>query len=466
MSSANSSQIALDEFVNDPVLLSLIDQAMVGNQELKILEQDIRIANNEIMARRGAYMPFASLFARAGLEKHSLYTPLGAAEDQLTAPGGRLFPTPLPNFLIAADVSWQIDIWRELRNARDSATLQYLGTGEGRNYVVTRLIADIAENYFELLALDNRLQTLDRTIELQRQSRELAEAKKEAARGTELAVQRFQADVRKNQSEKLIILQDIIETENRINFLVGRYPQPVERMSADFLDLQLCPLDVGVPYQLLQNRPDIRQAEREMQAAGLDVLVARARFYPQLNIRAGVGYEAFNPKYLFITPESLVYNAFGDLVAPLINRAAIKADYLTANAQQLQSVYNYQRVVLNAFTEVTNRINKVENYTRSITLKRQQLQALENSVASANDLFQNARAEYVEVLLAQRDLQEARLELIEAKMQQLSAIVSTYQALGGGLQRSAPQQGMIPSPPPAEASAMEVLPTPDGVKDP
>ena len=111
--------------------------------------------------------------------------------------------------------------------------LRYFATGEGRNYVVTRLVAEIAENYYELMALDKRLETLDKIIALQEQSLEIAKAKKEAARGTELAVQRFQAEVRKNQSEKLIVKQEIIEVENRINFLLGRFPQPVERMSAE-----------------------------------------------------------------------------------------------------------------------------------------------------------------------------------------------------------------------------------------
>ena len=118
-----------------------------------------------------------------------------------------------------------------------------------------------------------------------------------------------------------------------------------------------------MPPQLLQNRPDIRQAERELAAAGLDVRVARANFFPKLIITAGVGYEAFNTKYLFLTPESLIYNVAGDLVAPLINKSAIKADYFNANARQLQAVYEYQRVVLNAFTEVINRVSKVQNYS-------------------------------------------------------------------------------------------------------
>ncbi len=429
----NSSQVSINEFFEDPTLTGLIDLGLAGNQELLILAQDIQIANNEILARRGAYLPFLTIGGGAGLAKPSFFTPRGAVEDQLLAANGQGFPTPLPNFLTAVDLSWQIDIWRQLRNARDAATLRYLGTTEGWNYVVTRLVAEIAENYFGLMALDKRLENLDRTIALQEQSLEMAIAKKAAARGTELAVQRFQAEVRKNQSEKLIVLQEIIEVENRINFLVGRFPEPVERNSDDFFELELQTLRVGLPAELLANRPDIRQAERELEAAGLDILVAKANFFPKLIISSGVGFEAFNPRYLFNSPESLIYNAAGDLVAPLINRKAIQAEYMNANARQLQAVYNYQRVVLNAYTEVINRMSKVENYRVSIEIKKQQLEALEASVSSASRLFQAARAEYMDVLFAQRDLMDARMVLIETKRQQLSAVVNTYQALGGGL---------------------------------
>jgi outer membrane protein TolC len=147
---------------------------------------------------------------------------------------------------------------------------------------------------------------------------------------------------------------------------------------------------------------------------------------------AGVGYEAFNAKYLFFTPESLIYNVAGGLVAPLVNRSAIRADYLNANAQQLQAIYEYQRTTLNAFTEVINRVSKVQNYTQAIQLKKQQLESLEQAVDVADKLFQNARVEYLDVLIAQRDRNDARIVLIDTKREQLEAIVYTYQALGGG----------------------------------
>src|SRR4029077_14492059 len=121
---------------------------------------------------------------------------------------GRLLPNPLPDYLFGLNLFWQLDIWRELRNTRDAAAQRHLGATERRNYFVTHLVAEIAEHYYRLMALDKRLETLDQIIALQEQSLEISKAKKEAGRGTELAVQRFQAEVRKNQSEKLIVKQE------------------------------------------------------------------------------------------------------------------------------------------------------------------------------------------------------------------------------------------------------------------
>ena len=431
----NSSQVPIEEFFGDPLLIGLLDQAMAGNQELRILNEEIQIANNDIWRKSGAYLPMIGLGSFAGLAKPSLFTPGGASEAQLLTPNGGHFPSPLPDFMGNVNLSWQVDIWRQLRNARDAATLRYLGTTEGRNYTVTLLVAEIADKYFLLMALDKRIENLNRIIALQQDSLEKAAAKKLFAQETELAVSRFRAEIRRNQAEKLIVQQQIVQTENRINFLCGRFPQPVERNSDKFFELTLHALSLGVPSELLLNRPDIRKAELELQAAGLDILVTRANFYPKVFISSGVGWEAYNMKYLFTTPDSLIYNVAGDLLVPLINKRAIQADYRDANARQLQALYDYQRTILEAFTEVINNVTKVQNYSQSIEYKKQQLESLETAVDVAGKLFQFARIDYIDVLFAQRDLRDARTQLIDTKQEQLAAIAYTYQALGGGLIR-------------------------------
>lgn len=428
----NAALLGWHDFFDDSDLSALISQAMTGNQELKILAENIQIANNQVLARSGAYRPFLSFGAGVGVDKPSLFTPLGTAERQLDPLPGVGFPDPRPEFLVAANLSWQLDIWNKLHNAQYAACLRYLGTRDGWNYVVTRMVSEVAENYYELLALDNQMATLDATIQLQEKSLETSKAMMEQARGNQLAVQRFQAEVRKNQSQKLIIQQQIVEAENRINFLLGRYPQPVQRSTVNYIDLNLQALNVGVPSDLLRNRSDVRQAERELRAAGLDIKVARANFYPALTLTGGLGYEAFNPKYLFWTPDALIYNLAGGLVAPLVNKRAIQAEYKDANARQLQAVYDYQRTILQAYTEVTNYMTKVENYRKSIVDKKEQLNALISSIDSATALFQNAEGQYLDVLLAQRDMNQAKMELIETKQEQLTAVVDAYQALGGG----------------------------------
>jgi outer membrane protein TolC len=183
---------------------------------------------------------------------------------------------------------------------------------------------------------------------------------------------------------------------------------------------------------LLANRPDIKRAELDLAAARLDIKVARAQFYPSLGISAAFGYNAFNPSYLLRTPESMLYSVAGDLVAPLVNKNAIKATYYSANARQIQAVYNYERTILNAYIEVANQLSKINNLQSSYDLKTKEVDALMLSITISNDLFKSARADYMEVLLTQRDALESKFELIETKKAQMNAMVNIYQALGGG----------------------------------
>lgn len=428
----SSARINWREFFQDPYLTALLDTAVVNNKEVNSLLQRIKIAQNEIQVRKGEYLPFVHAGFGAEIEKVGRFTRNGAVEERLEIEDGREFPDPLGNIQLGLYASWELDIWKKLRNSRQVAVLEYLAGVEGKNFLITNLVAEVADAYYELLALDNQLDNLEQNIGIQQDALEAIRLLQQAARANSLAVKRFEAEVQKNQSEIYKLQQQIVETENRINFLLGRTPQPIARSTEDFLALTPAPVASGLPAQLLTNRPDIRQAELELAAAELNIQVARANFYPSLGLKAGMGYQAFNPKFLLNTPESLLFSLAGDAVAPLINRNAIEAEFNSAGAEQVQAVYEYEQTILNAYREVVNQLSNIENLANNYRLKSQQVAALTESIDIANQLFQSARADYLEVLLTQREALEAKMELIETKKEQLTATVDLYKALGGG----------------------------------
>lgn len=430
----NSAQIPWNQFFNDSNLIALIDTALVNNQELNIAMQEIEMERNEIKAKQGEYLPFLNVGAGAGLEKSGEYTRMGALEKNNQIDPGKPNPEVIQDYIIGANVSWEVDIWKKLRNAKKSQVFRYLASNEGRNFMITRLVAEISYSYYELLALDNQLDILQQNIQIQKNALQIVRLQKQAGEVTELAVLRFEAEVAKNQSRLYYIHQRIVETENRINFLVGRFPQPVVREHSQFLQMMPDSIHSGIPSQLLANRPDIRQAEFGLASAKLDIKVAKANFYPSLKITAGVGYNAFNPQFLVLTPQSMIYSMAGELMAPVINRKAIKANYLNANAKQIKAVYNYERAVLNGFVDVTNGMARITNLKSSYDYKAQQVDALTRSISISTTLFKSARADYMEVLLTQRDALESKMELVEIKQQQMNAVVNMYQVLGGGWQ--------------------------------
>lgn len=428
---ANSAFRNWKEYFSDPNLVALIDSALTKNQELNITLQEIEISRNEIRARKGEYLPFLGLRGAAGVEKTGRYTRNGAVEHNLEMKPGTEFPEPLPDFLFGASASWEVDIWKKLRNAKKSAVSRYLASVEGRNFMITNLIAEIAESYYELMALDNLLGIIDKNIETQSNALKVVKQQKEAAKVTQLAVNRFEAQLLNTKNLQYEIKQKITETENHINFMTGGFSKAVPRNSGTFDQLTINSIQSGIPSQLLANRPDIRQAEFKLAAAKLDVKVARARFYPSLGISANVGFQAFNPAFL-VNPKSILYNLAGDLMAPLVNRNAIQAAYSTSKAQQIQAVYSYEQTILNAYVDVLNQLAKLDNYSESYKTKSQQVDILMQSIGIANNLFNSARADYAEVLLTQREALESKMELIEIKLKQMNAKVNIYRALGGG----------------------------------
>lgn len=428
--STNIASVKWRQYFTDPYLIAIIDSALKNNQELNIALREIEIDKNEIQARKGEYLPFVNLGGVVGVEKTGRYTWDGLSEEDLKA-NPEKGPKYIGDFRTGFYASWELDVWKKLRNAKKSAVVKYYSTIEGRNFMVTNMISEIASSYYELLALDNMMSILQQNIDLQKNALQMVKLEKEAAKVSQLAVNRFDAQLLHTQNLQYDIQQQIVETENKINFLAGRFSKHVARTSTALNDIPIEMIQAGIPSQLLLNRPDIRQAELRLAASKLDVQVARANFYPSFRLTAGTGFTAFNPGFIF-SPESLLYNIAGDAVGPLINKNGIKAAYKNANEKQIISAYEYERTILSAFIEVANHLSLIENYKKSYETKSKEVEILNQSVDISNKLFISSKADYIEVLLTQREALDSRIELIETKLKQLQANVNIYRSLGGG----------------------------------
>ncbi|MBL0310440.1 MAG: efflux transporter outer membrane subunit [Bacteroidetes bacterium] len=425
----NSANVKWRVYFTDSNLIALIDTALKNNQELNITMQEIAIARSEVRAKKGEYLPYGSIGLNGGVDRSGKYTWNGQSEEDWK--GNHSKPKYIGDFMLGVAFSWELDVWKKLRNAKNAALARYLGSIEGKNFMVTNLISEIANSYYELVALDNQLVIISKNIEIQQNALQIVRQQKDAARVTQLAVNRFEAQLLNTQNLQYEIQQQAVETENKINFLTGRFPKPVLRNDLSFNSRVFDSISTGIPSQLLENRPDIRQAEQELAAAKLDVKVAKANFFPSFRISAAVGLQAFNPAVWF-RPQSILYNFFADMMAPLLNRNAIRAGYLSSRAKQVQAVYNYEQTILKAYMEVVNQFSGIDKYTKSFETKSSEVEILTQSVAVSDNLFRSARADYMEVLLTQREALESKMQLIEIKKKQLNAEVNIYKALGGG----------------------------------
>ncbi len=430
--SSNMASIRWNSFFSDPNLVALIDSALKNNYELLTTIQDIEIAKNGIRIKHANLLPKVNGAVGLGLEKTGRYTAAGAGNASTKIIDDTEVPEPIGDIFLGFRASWEADIWGKLHNAKKIAVLRYFQSKEGRNFLITNLVAEIANSYFELLALDNQLDIIKQAIELQKNELEVLKIQKDAAKASELGVKQFEALVYNSQAQEFGILQSITETENKINFLLGRYPQNIAREKGLFTSPALKLIKVGIPPQLLQNRPDIRKAELEVEAAKLDVQIARAEFLPSIGITGILGVQGFKPKYIIPNFQNLAFNFVGDLAAPFINRNAIKAEFKNATANQLSVLFNYQKTVLNGYVEVYNEMSNIKNLGKFYEVKNKETQTLIVSIEVAKDLFKSARANYLEVLTVQRDALSAKLELVEAKKNQWIAVTNIYKALGGG----------------------------------
>ena len=422
-------------FFADPNLVQLIDTALSSNLDILIATQRISVARASFDYSRGYLAPTVNAVASAGVDRYGRNTLNGVGNFDTNLSdnirGDLLIPNPTPDFFLGARSTWEVDIWGKLRNRRKAAYLRLLASEKGRHAVITALVAEVARFYYDLLALDGELEIIQRNISFQQRAVELVRVQKQAGRVTELAVQQFTAQLLNTQSRQGQVQQQIIEAENQLNRLLGRYPQPILRGSS--LQQRQLPgrAVAGLTTQFLTRRPDIRQAELELAAANVDVEVVRAEFLPSLNLSAYVGLNAFRAGVLF-NPGSIAAGVLGGLATPVFNRRFLKANYQQSVAQSQEAFYRYRQTVQTGFSEVVTGLRGVENYRAVADLQAQEVAVLGQAVSISNDLFASGYASYLEVITAQRSVLEAELALINTKRAQYLALTDLYRSLGGG----------------------------------
>ena len=423
--SADSTTIAdmpWQSVFKDEKLNALIQKGLNNNLNLKNAIENIIQAQASLRQSKLAYYPTLNLEGSVNRNKQS--------KAGLNFPPGIDINTLTTTYRLGLSTSWEADIWGKLSSSKRAALASYLATDAAKQAVQTQLIADIANNYFLLLAYDKQLKITEETLETRVKGVETIKALKEGAIVTGAAVVQSEANL--HAAEVLIpdIKRSIRETENALNILLGQAPAPIERGE---LETQTVPenLAVGLPSQLLQNRPDVREAEYNFRVAFESTNLAKTYFYPSLTLTASGGFSNLEIKDFFTN--SIFYSIIGGLTQPIFNQGLNKMRLTTAQSQQLQAYNNFQQSLLVAGQEVSNALYSYEMAVEKQESREKQIAALEKAVDFTQQLLEYSSAtNYTDVLTSEQNLLSAQLSGINDNLQKLQAVVNLYRALGGG----------------------------------
>ncbi|GAB3002917.1 TolC family protein [Cyclobacterium sediminis] len=424
--SASIGDISWEEFFNDPNLVSLIETGLENNLDILTALERIEIARAQYRITKGQMYPTLNGMVRyrSGDIRPNLFSG--------TINGDRNVVNRAENNFIGFQSTWEIDIWGKVKNRKEADYEKFLATGMGRHLVVTNMVAEISRIYYQLLGLDIQLETINRNIEYQEMALELIKIQKMAGRATELAVQQFSAQLLSTKSLSYEKQQEIIETENRLNFIIGRFPQPIERASS-LLEIKLpYGMEAGLPADMLLRRPDIRQAEHELRASNFNVEAARKEFLPSLSLTPYVGLNDKSLPAALEMPGGLTIGILGGLTAPIFAQNRIRAGYDQSIASNKIALYNYQKSILDGYQEVSGKLQRVGNLRNIYSLRDEETAVLLNAVSTANELFRGGYATYLEVITAQSRVLEAELDKTNTRIEMFLTVVDLYRALGGG----------------------------------
>ncbi|GAB3326054.1 efflux transporter outer membrane subunit [Larkinella ripae] len=415
-------------FFQTAELQQLISTALTNNFDVQLAVK--RIEENSAYVRQTRYALLPSVNAQVAA---STITPSKNSLNGLSLEnfiGSR----HLEDYSANLGVSWELDIWGKIRRQNEVTQANYLQTFEAAKAVRTALVANVANGYFNLLFLNAQLTIARRNLALSDSIVRLIGLQKRSGDVTELAVDQARGQQQTAALLRSRLEQAIVIEENGLRQLLGDMPGSIPRSSR----LETVPvadtLQVGVPVQLLANRPDVRASELNLVAANARIGVAEASLYPALVISASGGFNAFQASNWFMFPASLFYSVAGGLTQPVFQRRQLKTQVEVARIQHDQATIQFRQAITNGVREVADALVQVEKLKEQEQVAAARVATLQKAIANARLLFASGLANYLEVITAQSNVLQAELILAEVRQQRLSAMVSVYRALGGGWQ--------------------------------
>lgn len=408
--SVNLGNLPWRELFTDPQLQALIEQGLEANIDLQTALLRIEQAEASLSSARLAYTPDLSFSATGTLSDYAGST--------------------IKSYDSGLSSSWQIPLFGGLRNTKKGAETTFEQSQAYKQAVQTQLIASISDSYYYLLMLDRQLDITNKTILSWEDRIESMRALKEVGMTNEASITQSEASYYELKTTYSDLLQMLRETENALSITLGQAPQSIKRGEWQTIKLPE-QISVGVPLQMLANRPDIKQYEMALATAFYNTNVARSAFYPNITISASTGWTNSNGG-IISNPGALLSSAIGSLAAPILNNGVNKANLKTAKSLQEEALLNFKQSLLNAGSEVSNALFQYSTTIQKQKNRSKQLEALERSVLYTRELFQLASSTYLEVLTAQEGLLDAQLSETNDWYEQVQSVIELYQALGGG----------------------------------
>ncbi|MCU4156216.1 efflux transporter outer membrane subunit [Carboxylicivirga sp. A043] len=401
----------------DTILQSLIHEALENNKDMLIATARLK---QYMAAKRIAS---ADLFPHLSADFH--------AEREMENYGGNNEEIS-PELELEGTLSWELDLWGNIRWGREAAIADYLATQEGQRALQMTIVAEVAQTYFVLIAQYDELDIIRQTLKAREEGVGFAKKRFNGGLTSETSVQQAEVELAKTMTLVPVLERKIRLTQNSLALLLGTYKTEIDAWKR--LDEQEMPeqLPAGLPAQLLERRPDIRKAEQELIAANAQVGVATTNRFPRLSLTSSFGRENDDLGELLKSP----YWFFaGDILAPIFQGGKLKAQQKVSEALLEQQIYAYQQTVLVAFQETNAAIMTVRK-AKEVYEAQSNLQAASLSYQKLARLqYLNGVIRYIDLLDAQRNLLDAEIELNNAKRDELLSMVYLYKALGGGWQR-------------------------------